>query len=65
MQVGVGYKLPDGRVLSSSMPATIEELEAVEVVYETLPGWQSDISGVRSWDKLPAAAQVSLVVSIV
>jgi adenylosuccinate synthase len=40
------------------MPATIEELEAVEVVYETLPGWQSDISGARKWSDLPAAAQV-------
>jgi adenylosuccinate synthase len=58
LQVGVGYKLPSGKVLTSSMPATIEELESVEVVYETLPGWQSDISGARKWSDLPAAAQV-------
>jgi hypothetical protein len=58
LQVGTGYKLPDGRVLTSSMPATIEELESVEVQYETLPGWQSDISGARSWGELPPAAQV-------
>jgi adenylosuccinate synthase len=29
----------------------------VEVVYETLPGWQSDISGARTWDQLPPAAR--------
>lgn len=57
IKVGTGYKLPDGRVLTSSMPATIEELESVEVQYETLPGWQSDISGARSWGELPLAAQ--------
>lgn len=28
-----------------------------QVVYETLPGWQTDISKVRTWDALPAAAQ--------
>jgi Adenylosuccinate synthetase len=28
-----------------------------QVVYETLPGWQSDISGARCWEDLPANAQ--------
>jgi adenylosuccinate synthase len=27
------------------------------VEYETLPGWQSDISKIRNWDDLPAAAR--------
>jgi adenylosuccinate synthase len=39
------------------MPADIPSLEAAEVEYETLPGWQSDISGARKWDALPPAAQ--------
>jgi adenylosuccinate synthase len=32
-------------------------------VYETLPGWEEDIAGERSWDKLPANAEnyVSLI----
>jgi adenylosuccinate synthase len=29
----------------------------VQVVYETLPGWKQDISGVRQWADLPKAAQ--------
>ncbi len=32
-----------------------------EVVYETLPGWMSDISGARTWAQLPPAAQEYVV----
>jgi len=60
-QVGVGYKLPSGKVLSGSVPADIHDLEQVEVQYETLPGWQSDISNVRQWDDLPEAAKQYVV----
>ncbi len=56
IQLGVGYRSPDGRMLPS-MPADIRDLEAVEVVYEQLPGWREDISGARSWDDLPANAK--------
>eukprot|EP00775_Hariotina_reticulata_P007558 gene7558-7766_t len=57
IKVGVGYKLPNGKVLSSSIPADIHDLEQVEVQYETLPGWQTDISNVRQWEDLPEAAK--------
>lgn len=46
-----------GKRYTSSMPPDIPTLEAVEVEYETLPGWCSDISGVRTWEGLPAAAR--------
>ncbi len=32
-------------------------LDKVETVYETLPGWQEDISKARTFDELPANAQ--------
>jgi adenylosuccinate synthase len=32
-------------------------LDKVETVYETVPGWQDDISRARSFDELPANAQ--------
>jgi adenylosuccinate synthase len=32
-------------------------LGQVDPRYETLPGWEEDISGVRSFDHLPRAAQ--------
>ena len=44
IRLGVGYRL-DGRDLPS-VPADLDALERVEVVYEELQGWQSDISAV-------------------
>lgn len=57
LQICVAYKTPDGRELKSSMPADVETVEQVEPVYETLPGWKSDISNVRTWNDLPQAAR--------
>ncbi|GLC46828.1 hypothetical protein PLESTB_001799000 [Pleodorina starrii] len=56
IKVGVAYKTPDGQMLRS-VPADLETLENVEVVYETLPGWKSDISAVRDWKDMPQAAK--------
>jgi len=56
IKIGVAYKLPDGTT-TTAFPASIEELEKVEVVYETLPGWKSDISGVRDWNDMPENAK--------
>ncbi|PNH01146.1 Adenylosuccinate synthetase, chloroplastic [Tetrabaena socialis] len=56
IKIGVGYKAADGTMLRS-VPADLETLESVEVVYESMPGWKSDISGVRSWDDMPLAAK--------
>ncbi|MEI8132271.1 MAG: adenylosuccinate synthetase, partial [Leptolinea sp.] len=33
-----------------------EKMAAYKPVYETLPGWQEDISHVRKWEDLPKAA---------
>ena len=35
-------------------PAALDDAEAV---IEYVPGWNTDISGVRSWDDLPEAAK--------
>ncbi len=34
-------------------PALIEDWGKCEPIYETLPGWQEDISGCTSWEQLP------------
>ena len=50
IRLGVGYKV-DGKSIPS-VPSEIATLEKVEMVYEDVPGWQSDISKVRhslSW----------------
>jgi adenylosuccinate synthase len=52
-----GYRLGD-RVLDY-VPDTATQA-MVEPVYETWPGWQSDTSGCRAWDDLPAAARAYL-----
>lgn len=44
ISLGVAYEL-DG-VRSSKIPSEIADLERVEVIYEDVPGWQSDISKV-------------------
>ena len=37
--------------------ADLDRLAEVEVIYETLPGWESDISEITDFDKLPANCQ--------
>jgi adenylosuccinate synthase len=51
----VGYRL-DGRTVRS-FPPCVSDSERIEPVYETLPGWKKDITGVRRWDDLPQAAR--------
>ena len=36
---------------------TLEELVQAEPVFETFPGWTEDITGARTIDDLPGAAQ--------
>ncbi len=38
-------------------PTSLESLSACTPIYETLPGWQEDISGARAWADLPQNAQ--------
>ena len=56
IQLGVAYKDESGRVLPG-MPANVEDLEKVTVEYETVPGWQTDISKCRKWSDLPVQAR--------
>ncbi len=46
----------DGRTLSA-MPSNINEAARVTPVYEEMPGWNEDITGVRNYDDLPVAAR--------
>ncbi|CAG9464858.1 unnamed protein product [Pedinophyceae sp. YPF-701] len=55
IKLGVGYKLDGAEV--AVPPACVQDLERVEVVYETMPGWKDDISKCRSFADLPPAAQ--------
>jgi adenylosuccinate synthase len=53
--VCVAYDV-DG-VRHDELPVSQTEFHHAKPVYEELPGWDEDISGARSFDDLPAAAQ--------
>ncbi|ORX83559.1 Adenylosuccinate synthetase [Basidiobolus meristosporus CBS 931.73] len=55
IKVATAYKL-NGQVLES-FPADLGTLGQVEVQYDVLPGWQSDISNCRKFEELPVNAQ--------
>lgn len=50
---GYGWK---GRRLDT-FPIDIRVLDEVEPIYESMPGWQSDTSGIKEWRSLPKNAR--------
>lgn len=56
LKVCVAYKKPDGTVIEN-FPAALEELADCVPVYETLEGFDDDISSCRSFDELPEACK--------
>ncbi|RKP27149.1 Adenylosuccinate synthetase [Syncephalis pseudoplumigaleata] len=55
IKIGVAYRLNGQRL--ESFPADMDDLQKLEVEYETLPGWKQDISACRTFEDLPANAQ--------
>ncbi len=55
LKICVAYK-KNGEVLND-FPASIEELEGCEPIYETFPGFDEDISEIKEFDKLPENAK--------
>lgn len=55
IKVCTGYKLND-KILKS-FPTDLKTLNNATPVYETLPGWNSDISHVRNYSELPTEAK--------
>ncbi|HEY5266924.1 MAG TPA: adenylosuccinate synthase [Acidimicrobiales bacterium] len=55
IKVCVGYEA--GGVRYNHPPYHQSILHEVTPIYETLPGWQSDISAATTWDEMPAAAK--------
>ncbi len=58
IRICTGYRYQDTPV--PEFPADLNVLQNCEPVYETLAGWQEDISDVRSYDGLPEATKVYL-----
>ncbi len=59
IKVCIGYKLPDGTVITDTMPDT-PVLQQVTPVFEVWEGWLSSTSDCRHWDDLPKAARAYL-----
>lgn len=57
IKIGTHYELDGRRLPDGQMPPMLDDLARVQVVYETLPGWQCDISAVTSFEGLPREAQ--------
>jgi len=57
LKIGVAYKVNGQLLPPGMMPATLTDLAKVEVVYESLPGWQQSIAHCRKFEELPPNAQ--------
>lgn len=60
IKLGVAYEIDGQRLEPGQMPSTLEELYKVNVVYESMPGWKTNISEARTFEELPAEAQAYL-----
>ena len=52
IKVCVGYEL-NGKKLNS-FPTSVDILDEVTPIYETLPGWETDITEIKNYNDLPA-----------
>ena len=55
LQICTGYEYRGQRI--DHFPADLEVLAECRPIYETLPGWSEDISGIRQFDALPQHTQ--------
>jgi len=58
LRIGVAYRI-DGRE-TKEFPASVAELERLEVRYEEMPGWTETLADARGPEDLPAAARAYL-----
>ncbi len=55
LKICVGYE--DNGVKYDYLPANAVGQSVMKPVYQTLPGWDEPVEGVRNWDELPTAAK--------
>lgn len=58
LKICTAYKCKEEQI--DAFPASLKKLEACEPVYERLPGWEEDISGIRRFEDLPANVRAYL-----
>ncbi len=55
LKICTAYEIEGQRI--SQFPSHVDDLRRVKPIYETLPGWQENLSKVRELDDLPASAR--------
>lgn len=55
LKICTSYKMGDKII--NHFPASLDDLGKCEPIYETLPGWTEDITGVTNFEDLPVNAQ--------
>jgi len=55
IKICTGYTCGEKQIVH--FPAKLATLDKCEPVFEVVPGWDADISGIRSYDQLPAEAK--------
>lgn len=55
LKICTAYELDGER--SKRFPSHVDDIRHVKPIYETLPGWQEDVTGARSLSDLPANAR--------
>ena len=59
VRICVGYRQKGsaGGEITDVLPFGADAVEALEPVYEDMPGWSDSTFGIREWDRLPVAAR--------
>jgi adenylosuccinate synthase len=55
VKICVAYELDGQRI--DRFPSHVDDLRLVKPIYETMPGWETDVSKVRRLTDLPAGAR--------
>ena len=55
LKVAVAYEKNGQR--TADLPASLADFDLCQPVYESLPGWSEDLTGVRHWSELPHNAR--------
>ncbi|MFA4917393.1 MAG: adenylosuccinate synthase [Syntrophales bacterium] len=53
LKICVGYKTPEGKKFTESVPSSQKLLEQCQPIYEEMNGWTEDISKARQMEELP------------
>jgi len=57
IELGVRYTLDGAALPAGRMPASLAEYSRVKVEYDSMPGWQCDISKCTTYEELPVQAR--------